>query len=145
MIQVQTLSFDIGPSAVSDLAIVPRIDGASLIDLVTAYEAERAFDVIGGYGGLIPAYFDYGPLDRYFLEGLPWEQRGEWPDLYVLGCNCGEVGCWPLGCELQVGGEWISWRAFNQEHRPDRDYSGFGPFTFARPDYLRALADLPKA
>jgi hypothetical protein len=145
MTPMQRLTFDAGPSELANLVIVPRIDGTSLIELITAYEDARRFDVVGGYGGLIPAYFDYGPLDRYFIAGLPWSNGTAMPALYLLGCSCGEVGCWPLGCTVEVRATAVIWRDFNQEHRPNRDYSGFGPFCFDRADYLRAIGNLPKA
>jgi hypothetical protein len=48
-------------------AFVPAINGTALTGLVTAFESERHFDKVGGYAGIVPKFFNYGPLDRYFL------------------------------------------------------------------------------
>jgi hypothetical protein len=138
------LTFDVGPSEVADLAIVPRIDGESLISLITAYEASRQFDVVGGYGGLIPGSFNYGALTRYFFEGWTEREPDTLPWLWLRGCQCGEVGCWPLSCTVEARDDVVIWRDFGNEHRLERDYSGFGPFAFERAAYERVLQDLPK-
>lgn len=55
-----------------------------------------AFDPVGGYGGLIPESFNFGTLDRYFLGDFePNSYFAEIGGVYLLGCDCGEVGCWP--------------------------------------------------
>ena len=86
-------------------------------------------------------FFEAGRLDNYFLEG---------DDTFVLGCGgCGEVGCWPLGCRIRIDGEMVRWDSFSQPHRPNRDYSEFGPFIFERAQYLHAVcpwqAKVPRA
>jgi hypothetical protein len=139
-----SLTFEIGASAHGATVIVPRIDGQSLIDLITAYEAVRKFDVVGGYGGLIPESFNYGPLERYFFEGWVERKPDTLPWLWLLGCECGEVGCWPLSCTVEARDDVVIWRDFGNEHRPERDYAGFGPFAFERAAYERVLQDLPK-
>jgi hypothetical protein len=42
------------------------IGSRRLTDLIAEYEGTRGFDVPGGYGGIVPAYFRYGPLLVYF-------------------------------------------------------------------------------
>ena len=91
----------------------------------------------GGYGGLVPAFFRYGPLDAYFLgqdQGNP--DRRTW----LLGCDCGEVGCWPLAAHIDTDDDAVVWKEFAQPHRPTWNYSGFGPFTFERASYEAAVA-----
>jgi hypothetical protein len=64
------------------------IDGHDLVDLVRTVElplarAEEHEDIAGAYAGLEPgAWAD--PPEQY-------EGRAA-----VLGCECGETGCWPL-------------------------------------------------
>jgi hypothetical protein len=59
----------------------------------------------------------------------------------LLGCaDCGEVGCWPLEVCIDVDDAVVTWRSFRQPHRPDRDYTGLGPFRFDAAAYRAALA-----
>lgn len=121
--------------------IVPFVDGVSLITLVDAFERARSFEPVGGYRGIAPTLFDFGPLDRYLLGQFGgdsyWAKIGV---IYLLGCECGEVGCWPLQCHVQVTDQQVTWGQFMQPHRPERDYSGFGPFEFNPIQYREAIA-----
>jgi hypothetical protein len=65
-------------------------------------------------------------------------------NIYVLGRECGEVGCWPLCCRVELAAEVVVWKHFEQPHRPDRDYSSFGPFAFLRDSYQRAGSKLAR-
>jgi hypothetical protein len=124
------------------------IDGEDLIDLVRIHElplaaAEGSPGIAGGYGGLAEWW---AGRDRYaallgqddFIPGRSW----------VLGCSCGEPGCWPLECTIDVGESTVVWRDFSQPHRstPEDgavwDYSAFGPFEFDRAQYIEALSAL---
>src|SRR5258708_40295658 len=93
-----TLSFAIEPledHPMEVLTLTPILSGTPLTDLIAQFERERCFDIAGGYRGLIPTRFAYGPLDRYFMAestGIYWAGLGGY---YLLGCECGEVGCWP--------------------------------------------------
>jgi len=61
----------------------------------------------------------------------------------LLGCECGERGCWPLVADVLVGQQSVVWRNFRQPRRlaPDHwDYDGLGPFTFDREAYVAALS-----
>jgi hypothetical protein len=127
----------------STYSVVPLINGTALIDMVAAFERDRHFEPAGGYGGLIPQFFDYGVLDRYFLG--EFESGSYWAGLgciYVLGCDCGEVGCWPLSCRVRVIADTVVWDQFRQPHRSERDYSQFGPFVFDAEQYSSAIKDL---
>jgi hypothetical protein len=61
---------------------------------------------------------------------------------YLLGCQCGEVGCWPLAARIVKTGNTMVWDMFRQEHRPDRDYSSFGPFTFDAEQYKTVINEI---
>jgi hypothetical protein len=138
------LSFEIKPNEDGAPSIMPCVDGVPLAALVTAYEEQNGFQPFGGYGGLIPEYFRYGPLDKYFLGQT--SASGFWAEIegvYLLGCRCGEVGCWPLRGKIELAGSDVIWRDFQQPHRPQRDYSRFGPFVFVWTDYERVLRQLP--
>jgi hypothetical protein len=141
------LSFDVSRRDQDGVTVItPRIDGVLLTTLAEQFELSHDLaDPAGGYGGLIPAFYRYGPLDRYFLG------RSETPDftsaparIFVLGCACGEVGCWPLTCQVNAGEKQVTWQSFEQPHRPKRNYSSFGPFVFERGQYEQALRGLPE-
>jgi hypothetical protein len=87
------MSFSVEPVSNRQVSLlVPVINGTALTELVEAFERARNFEPVGGYGGLIPDFFDYGPLDRYFMSDF--EPHSHWLSLggiYVLGCESGEV------------------------------------------------------
>jgi len=124
-------------------SVTPVINGTPLTELVTSFETVQQFEPLGGYGGLIPEFFKYGPLDSYLMGGFDpggyWDQLG---GIYVLGCDCGEVGCWPLICRLKRDGNVVVWDRFRNPFRPERDYSRFGPFVFDATLYRNAARDL---
>jgi hypothetical protein len=120
-------------------SVTPAINGTPLTQLITAFESGQQFEPAGGYGGLVPQFFDYGPLDRYLVgDCAPGSYWDDLDGIYVLGCDCGEVGCWPLLCRVTVDVETVVWDGFKQPHRPERDYSRFGPFVFDAAQYRSA-------
>lgn len=44
--------------------------------------------------------------------------------------------------QVHADGERVVWADFEQPHRPTRDYSAFGPFSFERSAYDEALGEL---
>lgn len=119
-------------------SLVPEVNGTSLVTLIGSYESAHGYDPAGGYGGLVPEHFNFGDLSRNYLgsEASQWPKSGE---AWLLGCDCGEVGCWPLAARITVDGTTVTWSTFQQPHRPDWDYSAFGPFTFDRQQYEKAV------
>ena len=82
------------------LTLTPVINDVPLTDLIERFEREHGMEPAGGYGGLVPSFFRYGPLNRYFLgqsEDELFQKKGEH---YLLACKCGEVGCWPLSARI---------------------------------------------
>ncbi|NMO56075.1 hypothetical protein HH310_33465 [Actinoplanes sp. TBRC 11911] len=122
------------------LVIVPHIDGVPLTELIDRFEIAAGMQPAGdAYGGLIPAFFRFGPMDDHF-HGHSTDAMGL--KTAVLGCECGEWGCWPLMTSITVTDDQVTWNAFEQPHRQARDYPGFGPFQFGRRQYDEALAVL---
>ena len=123
--------------------VEPVVNDTPLLKLTSNFEREQNFDVAGSYGGLIPEWFDYGPLDLYFLGDHSADSyfAGR-AGIYVLACQCGEVGCWPLECRVRIEGDTVVWERFRQPFRPKRDYSPFGPFVFDASQYRHAVAAL---
>jgi hypothetical protein len=125
--------------------IVPKIDNILLTELVVSYEAEQGFEPVGGYGGLIPAWFKYGPLDGYFKSQFEREDYFiKLKGIYLLGCDCGEVRCWPLIGQVRANDKHFVWGNFRQPFRSKRDYSKFGPFIFDMEQYQEAVNSMMK-
>lgn len=117
--------------------IVPLVGGESLVEMVDAFEVAAGMDPAGGaYGGLVPGSYRFGPFDQHFL-GVGAESKTA-----VLGCDCGEWGCWPLLARISVGDDAVVWDQFEQPFRPKRDYSSFRALRFERRQYGAALESL---
>jgi hypothetical protein len=121
------------------LVIVPRIDGASLTELIDRFEIAAGMQPAGdAYGGLIPDNFRSSIL-HHFL-GRSTNAMG--PKTPVLGCDCGVWDCWPLMARITATADFVTWDSFEQPHRTTRDCTAFGPFHFDRPRYDDALLAL---
>jgi hypothetical protein len=123
------------------VAVVPTIDGIALTDRIHRFELEAGMeDRAVSYGGLVPAYYRFGPMDQHYLAGDgSIRDEGKVP---LLGCNCGEWGCWPLMARIAVSGDEVRWDDFAQPYRRERNYDAFGPFVFSRVQYGEALRRL---
>ena len=134
-----------------DSGIQIKINGRDLVELVRnvenpfAYE-EGATSLAGAYAGL-PPNDDTCPPSKHFL-GEPHALYGYEAKTQVLGCECGEPGCWPLVCLIQAGPTSVRWSQFEQPHRSIKRskspwrYDELGPFEFERNQYERALETL---
>ena len=108
------------------------IDGRDLLDRVREVELPQATadgqpDLAGSYRALTPAQWEILP-----------EQYGDGRGA-VLGCTCGEVGCWPLRVRITWGTDTVVWSDFEQPNRP-WSYERLGPFVFARKQYEHAVS-----
>lgn len=120
--------------------VIPAVDGTYLTELVDSYERKAGFRPPFGYAGIVPEFSrSYGDLAAYYLGESPskwWKRRGK---IAVLGCICGNLGCWPLHTRVTTDDSHVGWSEFEQPHKPDRDYSGVGPFVFERTSYVAAV------
>ncbi|MFF3791990.1 hypothetical protein ACFYXW_18390 [Streptomyces sp. NPDC001981] len=122
------------------LEVVPRIDGIPLTQLIDRFEIDAGMQPAGNaYGGLIPQFFRFGPMEDH-LHGRSTDAMGKKTPL--LGCECGEWGCWPLMAHITVTVDLVTWDSFEQPHRTTRDYTAFGPFHFDRHRYDDAVQAL---
>ena len=146
MAEMNQLSFAAHPfeyEKSQNAALVPLIDSVSLIELISKFEEGRGYDCSGKYAGLVPAFFRFGPLDISFAGKTGGEHVfGSPGKIALLGCEGGEVGCWPLLADVLADGNVVRWSTFEQPFRKERDYSEFGPFTFQSSQYAEALAEL---
>jgi hypothetical protein len=135
------VSFVVASTPESVAAVSASVDGEPLSGLIERFEAGHGYSPAGGYGGLVPDYFDFGDLVAYFL-GQGVRQYPAPGRAYLLGCgDCGEVGCWPLEASIMLDEHTVTWSSFAQPHRQERDYSEFGPFVFDRAQYARAVRE----
>ena len=137
---VLSFSVERGPEPESHRILTPVINGVPLTKLVAEFESTRGFEPAGAYDGILPDHFNYGPLESYFRGET--DDRFWAPGVWVLACQCGEAGCWPLQCKIRTCSEHVVWEGFEQPFRHKWDYSGFGPFTFALGQYEQALEQL---
>lgn len=143
LVRLNSVTLRVGPVAVdvhdsAPIGIVPMIDGSSLVDLVSRYETSRGWEPAGGYDGLVPRFHDYGNLTAYYLGANHAPGLGP-SRIQVLGCTCGDAGCWPLQTTIDILPTMVTWSDFTQPHRPEWEYSTFGPFTFDRDAYETAV------
>jgi len=124
--------------------VVPMVDGEPLTARIHRFERATGMETRDiSYGGLIPASYRFGSASvHYFAGSESVVADGKSP---VLGCECGEWGCWPLLARVVVDQDAVTWTDFEQPHRRDRDYSGFGPFVFDRRAYEEAVAAIADA
>ena len=130
------LAFDVEPFEEDDsvFTVVPVVDGSRFTDLIHRFERDAGMETRdASYEGLIPAFYRFGTAAEHYLS----DQR-----IPILGCECGEWGCWPLMGEVHADDHRVVWSEFEQPYRPDRDYSLFGPFSFNRSAYDEALREL---
>jgi len=146
MLEISTLSFVIEPpeERAQYLSVTPVVNGVRLTKLVESYDLRIGNLPAGGFAGLVRRSLNFGAWDHYFTAEAP-SRKIQRASVYLLGCICGEVSCWPLVARIVRDGELIIWDRFRQPNRPERDYSSFGPFRFEVDQYRQTVADLASA
>ena len=130
------------------------VNGRDLADLAREVElpfarGENAESIAGAYSGLPPDR-NICPPSKHFL-GQPSAVIYRYGNkVQVLGCECGEPGCWPLICRIEIRQKTVCWTDFEQPHRSGRSprpawsYDTLGPFEFDRAQYEMAVAQLTR-
>ncbi|WP_155297633.1 hypothetical protein [Deinococcus kurensis] len=126
--------------------VLVLVNGTPLVDLVRRWEnvaaqATGERSLAGSYAGL-PA--------RFAAEIQTAWVGGSGGRVTLLGCECGEPGCWPLLARIETDGREVRWLDFQQPYRAvgsakGWSYEGFGPFVFGRAAYVRAVRSLARA
>jgi hypothetical protein len=106
-------------------------------------ELERTSAAAEGNAGPAGAYHY---LSRYHFPAGLFEGCPDDPDLRyegrvaLMGCDCGEVGCWPFLASIthETGG--VRWSGFRQPFRPGWDYDALGSLRFDGADYNAEVA-----
>lgn len=121
---------------------VPLEEHARRAELRSA-KADGEEELAGAYGGLTPLHAVCWP-SRHFLDSpaLPATDDG---DTVLLGCDCGDWGCWPLLARVHLSASTVTWREFRNGHRSAWDLSRLGPFEFERDQYESALRTTQQA
>ena len=124
-----------------DVYVRIRIDGWDLIERLREIElptaiAQNRESIAGDYQGLPPEAWQELPT-----VGDPTGPRA------VLGCTCGEAGCWPMLVRITHEPDVVVWSDFDGSIGPVEVYASLGPYTFPRHEYdaavARVLARLP--
>ncbi len=135
----------------ADMRVRVVINGVGLEELARAVEkpfAERdgTPKIAGKYVGL--RLTDLAPPSRLLFGDAAGDQFEYGSETQVLGCECGEPGCWPLVCRILVHEATVEWSGFRQPHRSGGknsaawSHAGLGPFRFDRRSYEKAVRDL---
>ena len=97
----------------------------------------------GSYIGLPPEEV-FLPSPRFFGEPTTYyDHDSSEGKIAVLGCVCGEVGCWPFRVRVTLRDDVVIWSGFEQPHRPAWRYDEMRPFVFDRTQYVSALDRKP--
>ncbi len=130
-----------------EVELVLFVDDVDLVEVLRIAELPAATEegaptLAGSYAGL-PAWRLRAGVVGHFLGGPDSHLFcGPRDKTVLLGCNCGEPGCWPLMANVDATSRDVRWSDFEQPHRSGRwSYEGLGPIVFDRRDYERALAE----
>lgn len=137
-IEFRTIEEELGAGVRPTL--VPYLNGASLPDLVRKAELPFARregnpDLAGRYAGLLGEEVRW-PGGHYL--GSPVRSWFDDGDTVLLGCVCGDWGCWPFTALVTVDEETVTWSGYRAGHR-DWDYRELRNITFSRIQYEEAL------
>lgn len=121
-------------------AIVPHLNGVPLPDLLRRIELlsarhEGSSDLAGAYLGLVDDRVRW-PSRHYLDEPvLTWFGDG---DTVLLGCTCGDWGCWPFTAVVTLEQDVVTWSGYRTGHR-DWDYAALWDLVFDRAQYEEAV------
>lgn len=120
--------------------VVPHLDGVPLPDLIREIELPSArregnSDLAGKYAGLLENSVRW-PSRHYLGDPvLSWFGDG---DTVLLGCDCGDWGCWPFTALVTVTKDTVLWSGYRTGHR-DWDYRDLPDITIKRRQYEQAV------
>jgi hypothetical protein len=124
------------------------VNGRNMVDILR--EVELPFAAREGKPNLAGDYIGLPPEDVFLpsprLLGEPathYDRDGVEGKVAVLGCVCGDVGCWPFRVRITLRDDVVIWDGFEQPHRRAWRYDELRPFVFDRTQYLSALDRKP--
>ncbi|MEC0129145.1 hypothetical protein [Paenibacillus pabuli] len=123
------------------------INNENLIEIIKRYEVQFDPKIAGNYDGLNINF--YKDIDEHFFGELNENDLFNYDGkTQILGCDCGEPGCWPLLIKISVSDEIIVWSDFEQPYRNEDsaggywDYSNLKPFVFHRKQYEEQIKEI---
>jgi hypothetical protein len=145
---VDTIRFEISEIEVPAWGLIDSVDifvnDRNLVDIVR--EVELPFAARGGKPRLAGTYIGLLAEDVFLpsprLLGEPvkfYDYDSSNGKIAVLGCVCGDVGCWPFRVRIELREDVVIWDGFEQPHQPKWRYDQTNPFVFDRTQYLSAL------
>ena len=136
-----SIAFEVRPLAKSGGAheAIPLVDGLPLPEVIHAYEhaAGGIPGPLDDRGGLVSENYRSGPARENWF-GLR-DVSGRSGEIPVLGCSCGEWGCWPTYATVVFDDETVTWREFSNLDSA-LPLAQFGPLVFRREDYENAVS-----
>ncbi|RUT46595.1 hypothetical protein EJP82_12155 [Paenibacillus anaericanus] len=147
---MESIQFKVEHSQEDDYEILNiYINDENLIEFIKRFEMQFQPNIAGGYEGLninfitdICEHFS-GELNENDLFNYGGKTQ-------ILGCNCGEPGCWPLVVKITVKDQHIIWSDFEQPHRSEESEGGFwnysqvAPLEFNRKVYEEQLKSIER-
>ena len=138
-VDFRTVEMELGIGGVHPM-IVPHLSGVPLQELVRKVELPAArregnADLAGSYAGLRTEAVRWP--SRHYL-GQPVLSVFDDGDTVLLGCGCGDWGCWPFTAIITIEHDVVTWSGYRTGHR-DWDYRELRDFTFDRGQYERAV------
>lgn len=123
-----------------ELAVL--INQTPLLDLLhdweDAHETDESKKITLSHGPLRCNFDHY--LSGWLNEKFHRYDSAPPPKATLLGCACGELGCWPLEVTVTLTEQTAVWSDFFQPFRPQSTlYDGFGPFVFDREHYEKVV------
>jgi hypothetical protein len=116
-----------------------------LRDIELSFATREGHPRIAGAYSSLPAHRVFFPSRHFLGEPEPSYSDGA-GRTYVLECECGEPGCWPLAVRIEVREREVVWSDFQQPHRGPQSkagewrYDALLSFTFDRQLYEQALS-----
>jgi hypothetical protein len=137
-IEFRTLEQELGVGVFP--TIVPHLNGVPLPDLIRKVEMPSARregnpDLAGKYAGLVDDAVRWPSRHYLGTPTLSWFDDG---DTVLLGCDCGDWGCWPFTAIITLTKNTVTWSGYRTGHR-DWDYRELRDITFDRGQYEQAV------
>jgi hypothetical protein len=145
---VDTLRLEISEIEVPAWGLIDSVDifvnDRNLVDIVREVELPFAARdgkprLAGTYIGL-PAEDVFLPSPRLLGEPVKfYDYDSSKGKIAVLGCGCGDVGCWPFRVRIELREDVVIRDGFEQPHRLKWRYDEMRPFVFDWTQYFSAL------